>query len=58
VTPVCVFVNVTFASGTTAPELSRTVPTTVAVSNCANALAAGSSTATNAKYDRCLIIVT
>src|SRR5687768_6026803 len=34
--PVSRFVNVTLASGTTPPELSRTVPTTVAVSNCAN----------------------
>ena len=30
-------VSVTFAPGTTAPDASRTVPTTVAVSNCAQA---------------------
>ena len=42
-TPVCVLVSVTLASGTTAPELSRTVPTTVAVSNCAKAGAASAS---------------
>src|SRR6266571_2015426 len=36
-TPVSVLVSVTFASGTVAPELSFTVPTTDAVSNCAEA---------------------
>ncbi len=36
-TPVAVLVNVTLASGTTAPDWSRTVPTTDAVSNCARA---------------------
>ena len=36
-TPVSRLVSVTVASGITAPELSRTVPTTDAVSNCAEA---------------------
>src|SRR6266852_4682349 len=36
-TPVSVVVRVTFASGTVPPELSFTVPTTDAVSNCAEA---------------------
>src|SRR5436190_3114345 len=35
--PVAVLVNVTFASGTTPPDASRTEPTTAAVSNCAAA---------------------
>ena len=35
-TPVSRFVRVTVAPGTTPPVLSLTVPTTVAVSNCAN----------------------
>src|SRR6188768_318265 len=38
--PVPTAVSVTFAPGTTALEASRTVPTTVAVSNCARAGAA------------------
>ena len=40
--PVPALVSVTFAPGTTAPDVSRTVPTTVAVSNCASAGAAPS----------------
>ena len=43
--PVSTFVSVTVASGITAPELSRTVPTTDAVSNCADADAAESKRA-------------
>src|SRR5438093_12568878 len=39
-TPVSVLVRVTFASGTVAPDASFTVPTTDAVSNCAEAGAA------------------
>ncbi len=35
-TPVSRFVSVTVAPGTTPPVLSLTVPTTVAVSNCAD----------------------
>src|SRR5258706_6740834 len=35
--PVSTAVSVTFAAGTTAFEVSRTVPRTVAESNCANA---------------------
>ena len=36
-TPVAVLVKVTLASGTVAPDASFTVPTTDAVSNCAEA---------------------
>ena len=39
-TPVAVLVSVTVASGTTALLASRTVPSTVAVSNCACAVRA------------------
>jgi hypothetical protein len=39
-TAVAVLVRVTVAPGTTPPEESRTVPTTEAVSNCAEARAA------------------
>src|SRR5215510_12560588 len=37
-TPVAVFVRVTLAFGITAPDVSRIVPTTEAVSNCAKAV--------------------
>ena len=43
--PVSIAVNVTFAPGTTDSDASRTVPTTVAVSNWADALAAVSNSA-------------
>jgi hypothetical protein len=48
-TAVAVLVRVTVAPGTTPPDESRTVPTTDAVSNCADALAAKTlnSNATN-----------
>src|SRR3954452_15964404 len=45
--PVAVFFRVTVAPGTTAPEESLIVPRTVAVSNCARAVAGSSSAATN-----------
>src|SRR5687768_218909 len=38
--PVSTAVSVTFAAGTTASDASRTVPTTLAVSNCADAFPA------------------
>jgi hypothetical protein len=43
--PVATFFSVTLAPGTTAPEESRTVPRTVAVSNCAKASDGSSSSA-------------
>src|SRR5581483_1335989 len=52
-TPVAVLVSGTFASGTTAPDASRTVPTTEAVSNCANAGTAHSNRNTNSEHTRC-----
>src|SRR3954468_5402325 len=45
--PVAVFFRVTVAPGTTAPEESLIVPRTVAVSNCARAVAGSSNAATN-----------
>src|SRR5688572_27625731 len=48
VTPVATLVSVTVAPATTAPELSRTVPTIDPVSNCAAAGAAKSRKARQA----------
>ncbi len=49
VTPVSRFVSVTVAPGTTPPVLSLTVPTTVAVSNCANEGSDATSTSVTAR---------
>lgn len=46
VMPVLTFVSVTVAPGTIAPDASRTVPSTVAASNCANPVAGINSAAT------------
>jgi hypothetical protein len=47
--PVATLVSVTLAAGMTAFDVSRTVPTTVAVSNWADALDAPSSSAHTTK---------
>ena len=58
-TPVAVFVSVTRASGTTAPDESFTEPTTVAVSNWAHAGAANIRVSVNAthRHDRRLAFI-
>src|SRR5262245_61685363 len=50
--PVPALVSVTLAPGTSAPDVSRTVPTTEALSNCANAELAPVHRRTRARTER------